>query len=252
MIVDDSGLEVIRKSAVEVTPGDSSAYKIRVDANVTTSIDTTGLATDAKQDDQTALLTQIAEQQTDGSQHVIVDSAPPVTVDTTGLATDTKQDVGNASLASIDSKITDPLPVSPPNNTAVGSFTAPGEQVISCAGMGSVWVHVGGTWVGGASFFGSMVASPSDPSDWFTIYAMNIDALDSNVFSSFDNAIYGTETDFQLNVAGLKWFKLAATAIDSGEMKFQIGASQAAAIMGGMMSIIYVGQANAPWQVQTV
>lgn len=61
--------------------------KLEVNASITASVDTTGLATEAKQDDIIAAL---------GS----------VSVDTTGLATDTKQDTGNASLASIDGKIT--------------------------------------------------------------------------------------------------------------------------------------------------
>jgi uncharacterized protein YoxC len=115
MSVDDHGLEVLKKSAKEITPGDKSEYSVRVavlempavsvDIPPVT-IDTTGLATDAKQDEQTALLEDIKSNQTNGTQHVIVDDMPPVTVDTTGLATSAKQDDQTTLLGSLETLIT--------------------------------------------------------------------------------------------------------------------------------------------------
>lgn len=87
---------------------DSVNHLLGVAADVTippVTVDTTGLATDAKQDAQTALLTDIKANQTNGSSHIIVDEMPPVTVDTTSLATSAKQDTGNTSLGSIDTKL---------------------------------------------------------------------------------------------------------------------------------------------------
>lgn len=70
------------------------------------TIDTTGLATDTKQATQIASYGTIISNQTNGSQHVIVDSAPAVSVDTTGLATSTNQATQIASLGTTNSKLT--------------------------------------------------------------------------------------------------------------------------------------------------
>jgi len=102
--------------------------KLKVDASVVATVDTTGLATEDKQDDIITAIGNItvpapvggatSDNQTNGSQKTqIVDAggeAVTVTggkldvnasIDTTGLATSAKQDTGNASLSSIDTKI---------------------------------------------------------------------------------------------------------------------------------------------------
>lgn len=76
MSVDDSGLEVLKKSAIEVTPGDNSEYKLRVDASV--SIDTSALATSANQASELTLLTSLDGKFGSLGQKVMAGSVPVV------------------------------------------------------------------------------------------------------------------------------------------------------------------------------
>lgn len=77
----------------------------------TIEVDTTGLATSAKQDSAQTSLTSI-----DGKTPALVGGAIPVSAAAlplpSGAATGAKQDIASTSLASIDTKLTNPLPVS--------------------------------------------------------------------------------------------------------------------------------------------
>ena len=98
----------------------------KLDVNAT--IDTTGLATSAKQDTGNASLASIDGKITavNTGAVVVASSALP-----TGAATSAKQDTGNTSLASIDAKLTNPLPVS--GTVAVSNF--PATQPVSAAAL---------------------------------------------------------------------------------------------------------------------
>lgn len=157
--------------------------------------------------------------------------AAPVDVEVTGdaplpagAATGAAQVIGNNSLASIDGKVlteaqlrSSPVPIQMSAiAAATGSITANGQNVaMAVQNMGSAIMHCSGTFAGAnCTFEGSLTSTNGTDGTWFGLDAKR---TSSNTVEVTTGALSAAPSyGWRVNIAGLKYVRVRATAFTSG------------------------------------
>lgn len=145
MAVDDSGLEAIRKAAVEITPGSKANYKLQVDVVSTVGGGSGGSVTEYTEGDTDASITGVAILWEDTGETLATISAAnplPVTIPTfplpTGASTAANQVTEIASLANIETSTATIAAVDFATQTTLAAINA---KLVSGTDIGDVTIN---------------------------------------------------------------------------------------------------------------